>query len=135
MCTQPNGGYVYKIKLTAQNRNTGCLNHSTTTDAYAYFSPIADFLAPAEICIDYPEATFTNKTCPLNTPNTKIFWSFGDPASGTADTSTLLNPTHRFTATGLYTVKLPPAVGASRTSIFIVLIDVLQKLETVNFTV
>lgn len=34
------------------------------------------------------------------------FWNFGDPASGANDTSTLRNPTHVFTDTGLYTVTL-----------------------------
>jgi len=35
-----------------------------------------------------------------------VFWSFGDPASGTADTSTQYNPTHTFTDTGSFTVML-----------------------------
>jgi len=34
------------------------------------------------------------------------FWTFGDPASGLNDTSTLANPTHVFTDTGIYTVTL-----------------------------
>lgn len=33
-------------------------------------------------------------------------WDFGDPASGANNTSTANNPTHVFTAAGLYTVKL-----------------------------
>ena len=106
MCSQPNGGYVYKIKLTAQNRDAGCLNHSTTTDAYAYFSPIADFVAPKEVCIDNPLVAFSNTTCPLNTPGTRILWNFGDAGSGTADTSSEVNPRHTFSDTGTFTVKL-----------------------------
>ena len=106
MCSQPSGGYVYKIKLTAQNRDANCLSHSTTTDAYAYFSPIADFLAPKDVCIDNPDVAFSNTTCPLNTPGTRFAWNFGDPASGTGDTSSQLNPRHTFTATGTYRVTL-----------------------------
>lgn len=106
MCTQPSGGYIYKIKLTAQNRDANCLSHSTTTDAYAYFSPIADFIAPLEICMDNPEVVFQNTTCPLNTPDTQISWDFGDPASGTNNTSTQVHPRHTFTSVGTYTVKL-----------------------------
>ncbi len=34
------------------------------------------------------------------------YWNFGDPASGTADTSTLQNPFHNFSSPGSYTVKL-----------------------------
>lgn len=33
-------------------------------------------------------------------------WNFGDPGSGAANTSTLQNPSHTFTATGSYTVTL-----------------------------
>lgn len=35
-----------------------------------------------------------------------VQWNFGDPASGAANTSTLLNPSHTFTAVGTYTVQL-----------------------------
>ena len=35
-----------------------------------------------------------------------VNWNFGDPASGAANTSTLLNPTHIFTGPGVYTVTL-----------------------------
>ncbi len=34
------------------------------------------------------------------------YWQFGDPASGINDTSTLASPTHTFTDTGVYTIKL-----------------------------
>jgi len=34
------------------------------------------------------------------------YWTFGDPASGANDTSTLSNPNHVFTDTGVYTVTL-----------------------------
>ena len=33
-------------------------------------------------------------------------WSFGDPASGLADASTLESPAHQFTAPGSYVVSL-----------------------------
>ncbi len=33
-------------------------------------------------------------------------WNFGDPASGAANTSTLTNPMHQFSAPGSYTVRL-----------------------------
>jgi len=33
-------------------------------------------------------------------------WNFGDPASGPANTSFLINPVHSYSATGIYTVQL-----------------------------
>jgi PKD repeat protein len=63
--------------------------------------------------------TFTNDTVCFNHPtqfhaqnNTQgdslyfIQWNFGDPASGSNNTSTLHNPTHVFTSPQTYTVKL-----------------------------
>ena len=37
---------------------------------------------------------------------TEYQWIFGDPASGSADTSILMGPTHVYTDTGVYTVRL-----------------------------
>jgi plastocyanin len=39
-------------------------------------------------------------------------WNFGDPASGTANTSTAQNPTHAFLSAGTYTVSLTATNGA-----------------------
>lgn len=44
---------------------------------------------------------------------TGYFWDFGDPASGPANTSTLPNPTHTFTDTGVFYIKLKITVGVS----------------------
>ncbi len=38
--------------------------------------------------------------------NQTFYWEFGDPASGTFDTSTLKTPTHIYTDTGTYVYKL-----------------------------
>lgn len=49
---------------------------------------------------------FTNKTS-LTTGDTLVYlWKFGDPASGTKDTSTAINPTHTYSVKGTYTACL-----------------------------
>ena len=45
-----------------------------------------------------------NYTIPANT--TSVLWNFGDPASGTNNSSTLNNPVHIYTAPGIYNVEL-----------------------------
>ncbi|MFN8251992.1 MAG: PKD domain-containing protein [Ferruginibacter sp.] len=42
---------------------------------------------------------------------TSYYWQFGDPASGTEDTSTLQGPKHKFTDTGVYTIRLKVSSG------------------------
>src|SRR5690606_7867780 len=38
--------------------------------------------------------------------NLAAYWDFGDPASGTENTSYQVNPIHRFTAPGTYSVRV-----------------------------
>lgn len=54
-------------------------------------------------CSGY-SVTFANNA--PNNPTPTFFWDFGDPASGPANTSTQQSPTHVFTDTGVFVVKL-----------------------------
>ncbi len=60
--------------------------------------------------------TVTFHDTSTNTP-TSWAWNFGDPASGTANTSTQQNPTHTFLAAGTYHVSLT-ATNASGSNTF-----------------
>jgi gliding motility-associated-like protein len=59
----------------------------------------------------------TNKEFQLNNISniSSVVWDFGDPTSGTNNTSTLISPTHDFTSSGQYliTVTITPIVGAT----------------------
>ncbi|MDC7993772.1 T9SS type B sorting domain-containing protein [Altibacter sp. HG106] len=48
----------------------------------------------------------TEFTIDTDDPINSIFWNFGDPGSGAQNTSTDLEPTHIFSAPGVYTVTL-----------------------------
>lgn len=57
---------------------------------------------------------FTVTLTQNSTGNPDLYeWDFGDPASGPANTSTLPNPTHTFTDTGVFMVKLKVTVLAN----------------------
>jgi PKD repeat protein len=52
-----------------------------------------------------PTPTFAGG-CTANTyPINSYLWDFGDPATGSANSSTVTNPSHLFSALGTYTVK------------------------------
>lgn len=62
-------------------------------------------------CVGVGNFNFTPmaSACPTVSSYT---WNFGDPASGPANTSALMNPTHVFSGPGIYTVTLTTAGGA-----------------------
>ena len=59
---------------------------------------------PKYISCNSYSLTFKNET---TTPSGSIYaWNFGDPKSGTNDTSSSPTPTHIYSDTGIYVVKL-----------------------------
>ncbi|MEP6595191.1 MAG: PKD domain-containing protein [Ginsengibacter sp.] len=61
-------------------------------------------LAPKPVTCDGFEVNFFNSNTSLL--NKTFYWDFGDPESGVLNTSTLANPTHQFSDTGVYMYKL-----------------------------
>ncbi len=57
---------------------------------------------------------------------TSMHWDFGDPASGAANTSTLLNPVHVFSAPGTYTVTIEVEYSGSPPRQFIEFVEIAE---------
>ena len=73
---------------------------------YQYPVTAAFSMVNDSICISLP-ATFTDQsTIGGGNTITNWNWDFGDPGSGASNTSTAQNPSHTFSAAGLYTVRL-----------------------------
>ncbi|MCB0776788.1 MAG: gliding motility-associated C-terminal domain-containing protein [Chitinophagaceae bacterium] len=66
--------------------------------------PLKALLNPSMITCDGFTLNFSNLV--FNQAGTEYTWEFGDPASGTANTSTLETPSHTFSDTGVFIVKL-----------------------------
>jgi len=71
--------------------------------------PIGAFSANPTSGVAPLTVTFTDQS--TNGP-TSWSWNFGDPASGSQNTSSARNPSHTFASTGSYTVTLTPRNGA-----------------------
>lgn len=67
-------------------------------------NPLQAKLNPSIITCDGFTLNFQNLV--TNQTGTEYLWIFGDPASGSADTSRLPTPTHIYSDTGVYVVKL-----------------------------
>ena len=88
---------VYKVQITDAN---GCKNFSSNTVALDLISkPLPDFSFDS-YCIDLP-VSFKDKTNVYNSAPVTYAWTFGN-----GQTSDLPQPVMRFSAAGLYTVKL-----------------------------
>lgn len=84
--------------------NGPCIGAPVCFTIHPYPQPVADF-ANNTVCFSLA-TTFTDLS---STPVGSLIgwdWNFGDPGSGTTNTSTLNNPTHLFSGPGVYNVTL-----------------------------
>ena len=109
--------------------NNGCVSTVVTKPIIINIVPDAGFISP-EICLADPSAPFMD-TSKISTGSiTGWQWNFGDPNAnaGNPNTSTLQNPTHRYTVVGNYTATL---VATSNTGCT----DTIAQTFTVNGSV
>ncbi len=93
----------YNVALTVTT-NLGCTN-TVIKQIIINPLPIVDFDTP-DICLDDASALFTNTTTVADKTALTYLWNFGDPISGSLNTSTLKNPTHKYIQAKLYNVTL-----------------------------
>ncbi len=88
--------------------NTGCKSPVFFKTFTVHPNPVSNFTLPATVCLPWDSARFIN-TSSLQYPPGGIMnykWYFGDPASGTNDSSILISPSHLYSTTGPFTIKL-----------------------------
>lgn len=98
LCT-PDSTITYILTATD---SAGCSDLDTVT---VFVSRVIASFVNDTVCIG---ATNNFTTTSITNIGTIVGanWNFGDPASGAANTSTLLNPTHIFTSSSTYSVRL-----------------------------
>jgi PKD repeat protein len=94
------GSFSVNLMVTSA---TGCFD-STTKVVTVNAAPVAQFTADTA-CVGSP-TQFTDGSVPNATSISSWVWDFGDPSSGTGNTSTLQNPTHIYNSPGNYGVRL-----------------------------
>lgn len=81
----------------------GCSNDRDST-IHIPFTPTPSF-SYISACIGTPYS-FNDQSIPNEGNIISWYWDFGDPSSGTANTSTLQNPSHTYDSAIIYTVTL-----------------------------
>ena len=114
---------------------TGCVSTVFTRPITVGVLPDAGFIAP-EICLTDPFAPFID-TSKISTGNIAWQWNFGDANAnaGNPNTSTLQNPTHRYTAVGNYTATLVITSNNGCTDTISQTFTVNGSIPLANFTV
>jgi gliding motility-associated-like protein len=117
------GSYAVKLVVTS---GFDCVSDTFTRIFVAGAKPAVNFVVPA-ICLLDATANFSNTTSVADTSTLNYLWNFDDPNATAANpnTSTLLNPTHQYSAAAVYNVKLI-------TSTYLGCIDSITKPFTVN---
>lgn len=67
--------------------------------------PVSSSITCQSVSFSIPSPTFAGG-CTLNSFVNSYLWDFGEVGSGAANSSTLANPVHTYSATGTYSVKL-----------------------------
>jgi gliding motility-associated-like protein len=96
---------VFPVTISTYVPNADCGSvQDIDFDLTVSAPPVANFSWVSSGCV--AEAVqFTETTPQTPKPTYRFWWDFNDPASGANNTSTLRNPTHLFSAPGIYNVR------------------------------
>lgn len=111
---------TYTVTLVATTTD-GCNSSSFSLPVVVNPLPVPNFTVPAAICLPNAAVLFTDASSIADgTQNSFTYnWNFGDPASGTSNTSTARNPTHVYSNVGPFdvTLRVTSGAGCSKDSI------------------
>ena len=113
----------YQVTFTTTN-DLGC-NTSLTQTVFNHSNPVAEF--SNELACGNTETFFFDESEVEDANITSWEWDFGDPDSVNANASTEKNPTHIFTATGMYEVRLTATSNFGCTDSVTHFVDVLES--------
>jgi gliding motility-associated-like protein len=129
------GTFVVSLTVTTSN---GCVSTNSLPGLVVHLKPNAGFIIP-DVCLNDTYAQFTD-TSSVATPSTITawLWNFGDANAtppNNANTSTLQNPLHSYTAVGSYTVSLIVTSNQSCRDTIVQQLGVNGSFPVANFSV
>jgi len=115
------GTYAVTLTITTSDNCTA----TKTSQVVIQPAPNADFMYATTRCAQMPFQFTDQSQAGGLSPITQWLWNFGDPASGSNNTSTLKNPTHPFSHSGNFSVNLMVTTGVG-------CFDSTSKMVSVN---
>jgi len=104
-------GGIFAPILVMSNTGTGCVSVIHDPDTIKIGEPVAGFIVTPDPACQFSAVSFSDTSHSLLAGIVSWDWNFDDSASGSANTSTLPNPTHSFEAAGTHNVRLIVADG------------------------
>ncbi len=98
---------IYVLSVVAKEYRNGVYIGESRKSLHiqvASCNPLSTQLDPDYLTCDGFTLTFSNKS--TNPPGADFFWDFGDPKSGSQNTSIQSNPTHTYSDSGFFLLKL-----------------------------
>lgn len=108
----PNSSGEFVVTVCVTERRGGIYLGETRKELHIKVkdcTPVTARLAPKGVTCDGFTVNFSNAT--TNLAGTVYAWNFGEPASGTANSSSLETPIHVYKDTGVYKVALTVTLG------------------------
>ena len=118
----------FNVNLTTTSNN-GCVHSISQSVATIFAQPVAQFTAPAEVCLG-AAVNLQDQSTTANSNITSWNWNFGD---GT--TSTQQNPVKNYAAAGNYTITLTVTTAAGCTSVPVSKPVVVNAQPTASFNI
>jgi PKD repeat protein len=125
------GTFTAKLVVTTSIAGKS-ISDSTELVVQVNVAPAADFTI-GKSCLDVP-VQFSNITASNGVPLQGYQWVFGEPASGSADTSDLKNPVHLYQTPAVYNVRLVATnnIGCADTSYMDIEVNPLPQSDFEN---
>ena len=128
------GTYSVKLNVTT---NSGCVSKDSVLVIFIKPQPQPNFAIPESVCFPNALAAFSNQSGIADGTGALLSysWNFGDPASGTLNNNTGVNPSHIYSTAGPFNVTLQVTSNAGCIHDTTIVLNTIHAQPLSSFTV
>lgn len=114
--------------------NTGCYSDTIVKQVTIHPLPVANFNSNAPYCTSRTISFTDASVASVGSITAAWAWNFNDPSSGTSNNAAIQNPSHVFSAAGIYNVTLTVTNSKNCVSAVFAKTITINPLSVANFT-
>jgi gliding motility-associated-like protein len=126
------GAYNVSLRVATSN---GCVSIAKILPVDVRPQPKPNFTFPASICLPNAVIPFTNTSTIADASALTYLWNFGDPGSGTANSSTAVSPSHTYVAVGPFNINLQATSAAGCVHDTTIALNVIHPQPKADFSI